>query len=96
MYQLTIATDEGARTTRHADPQQASRALLAYAIQADVYLHGDDRNGDHASAATDLTVVTLLRLDPAGRQPRCVGTATIAATATVAPTPNGLTGAAAS
>jgi hypothetical protein len=84
-------------TARHADADQAGRALLEYAIQADVYLHGDDCKRGHASGATDhLTVVTLLRLDPAGRHPRRVGTATIAATATVAPTPNSLTGAAAS
>lgn len=97
MHQLTIATDEGVHTTCHADPEQACRALLDYAIQADVYLHGDDRNGGQASGATDLTVVTLLRLDsPAGHQPRCVGTATITATVPVAPTTNSLTGAAAS
>ncbi len=97
MYQLTIATDEGVHTTCHADPAQAGRALLDYTIQADVYLLGDDRNDGRASSATDLTVVTLLRLDPpAGHQPRCVGTATITATAPVAPTSNSLTGAAAS
>lgn len=97
MYQLTIATAEGVRTTRHADADLAGRApLLDYAKQADVYLHGDDRNGGHASGATDLTIVALLQLDPAGRRPRCVGTATITATATVAPTTNSLTGVAAS
>lgn len=98
MYQLTIATDEGMHTTCHAEPEQAGRALLVeYAIQADIYLLGDDRNGDRASSATDLTVVTLLRLDlPAGHQPRCVGTATITATALVAPATNSLTGVAAS
>ncbi|ULN44762.1 hypothetical protein MI149_30170 (plasmid) [Mycolicibacterium crocinum] len=97
MYQLTIATDEGVHTTCHAEPEQASRALLDYAIEADIYLLGDDRTEGQASSATDLTVVTLLRLDPpAGHQPRCVGTATITATAPVAPTTNILTGAAAS
>ena len=97
MYELTIATDEGVHTTCHTDPEQAGRALLDYAIQADVYLHGADRNGDQGNGATDLTVVTLLRLDPcAGRRPRCVGAATITATAPVAPTINSLTGAAAS
>lgn len=96
MYQLTIATDEGVHTTCHADPEQAGRALLDYAIQADVYLLGN-RHGGRASGAADLTVITLLRVDPpAGHQPRCVGTATITATAPVAPTPNSLTGAAAS
>ena len=78
MYQLTIATDEGVHTTCHAEPEQASRALLDYAIQADIYLLGDDRNDSRVSSATELTVVTLLRLDPpAGHQPRHVGTATI-------------------
>ncbi|WP_241473991.1 hypothetical protein [Mycolicibacterium neoaurum] len=97
MYQLTIATDEGVRTTHHAEPEQAGRALLDYAIQADIYLLGDDRTHDWASSATDLSVVTLLRLDvSAGHQPRCVGTATITATAPVAATTNSLTGAAAS
>ncbi len=70
MYQLTIATDEGVHTTCHAEPEQASRALLDYAIEADIYLLGDDRTEGQASSATDLTVVTLLRLDPpAGHQP---------------------------
>lgn len=97
MYQLTIATDEGVHTTCHAEPEQAGRALLDYAIQADLYLLGDDRNDNRASSATELTVVTLLRLDPpAGHQPRHVGTATITATAPVAPTINTLTEAAAS
>ena len=97
MYQLTIATDEGVHTTCHTEPDQASRALLDYAIKADIYLLGDDRSGDRASSTTDLTVITLLRLDPpAGHQPRCVGTATISATAPVAPTTTSMTGAAAS
>jgi hypothetical protein len=95
MYQLTIATDEGVHTTLHAEPEQAGRALLDYAIQADIYLFGDDGSGDRASSATDLTVVTLLDLST-GHRPRCVGTATITATAPVAPTANNLTGAAAS
>ena len=97
MYQLTIATDEGVHTTCHTEPEQVSRALLDYAIQADIYLLGNDRTVDQASSATDLTVITLLRLElPAGRQPRYVGTATITATTPVAPTTNSLTGAAAS
>ena len=86
MYQLTLATNEGVYTTCHADRCQAGRALLDYAIRADLYLHGDDRNGGHVRDAMDLTVITLLRLDSAGRQPQCVGTATIAATAPVART----------
>ncbi|WP_179476266.1 hypothetical protein [Mycolicibacterium vinylchloridicum] len=97
MYELTIATDDGVHTTCHAEAEQASRALLDFAIQADIYLLGDDRNECRASSATELTVVTLLRLDPpAGHQPRRVGTATITATALVAPTTNTLTEAAAS
>ncbi|MCX2715238.1 hypothetical protein [Mycolicibacterium sp. J2] len=97
MYQLTIATHEGVHTTCHTEPEQAHRALLDYAIETDIYLLGDDRTSDRANSATDLTVITLLRLDPpAGHQPRCVGTATITATTPVAPTTNSLTGAAAS
>lgn len=97
MYQLTIATDEGVHTTCHTEPEQAHRALLDYAIKADIYLLGDDRLGDGVSSPTDLTVITLLQIDPpAGHQPRCVGTATITATTPVAPTTNSLTGAAAS
>jgi hypothetical protein len=97
MYQLTIATTEGVYTTCHADRYQASRSLLDYAIAADLYLHRDDRNAGYASDATDLTAITLLRLDSAGRQPQCVGTATITATAPVARTaPNNLAGAATS
>lgn len=96
MYQLTIATDEGARTTSHLDPGQASRALLDYAIQADLYLHGAPRTSDQLCNATNPAVITLIRLEDADRLPRCVGTATITATATVAPTTNNLTGAAAS
>lgn len=96
MYQLTIATDEGVHTTCHTEPEQVSRALLDYAIQADIYLL-NDRTGHRSSSATDLTVITLLRLEPpAGHQPRYVGTATITATTPVAPTTNSLTGAAAS
>ncbi|AFM20148.1 hypothetical protein Mycch_5480 (plasmid) [Mycolicibacterium chubuense NBB4] len=94
MYQLTIATDEGARTTCHADPGQAGRALLDYAIQADVYLHGDHRTSDLLCSATNPAVIALVRLDAAGRPPRCVGTATILATVTVAPTTSNLMGAA--
>ncbi|KDE97071.1 hypothetical protein Y900_027675 [Mycolicibacterium aromaticivorans JS19b1 = JCM 16368] len=96
MYQLTIATDEGARTTSHANPAQAGRALLDYAIQADLYLHGDHRTSDQLCSATNPAVITLVRLDAGGGPPRCVGTATITATVTVAPTTNNLTGAAAS
>lgn len=92
VYQLTIATDEGARTTSHADPHQAGRALLDYAIQSDLYLHGNYRIADQLCSATDLVVVHLLRLEPASREPRCVGTATII----VAPTIKSLTGAIAS
>jgi hypothetical protein len=97
MYQLTIATDEGAHTTCHADPEQAHRALVDFAIEADIYLFSDGHISGRGNSATDLTVITLLRLDPpAGHQPRCVGTATITATAPVATTTNSLTGAAAS
>jgi hypothetical protein len=95
MYQLTIATDAGSHTTSHADPHQAGRALLAYAIRSDLYLHGNYRTGDEHSGATDLTV-NLLRLGPLSRAPRCVGTATITATRTVAPTIKSLTGVTAS
>ena len=96
MYQLTIATDEDTRTTCYPDHAQAGRALLDYAIQADLYLHGDHRTSDQLCSATHSAVITLVRLGAAGRPPSCVGTATITATATVAPTPNNLTGAAAS
>jgi len=81
MYELTIATDAISRTTRHADPAGAHDALLAHAVEADLYLHA--HHGRLATCTLNQTsVIALLRLDPTQPQPLRVGTATITAAAT--------------
>lgn len=85
MYELTITTGDTSSTTRHGVPDHARQALLEHVVQSDLYLHGDHVPDGDATDAEDVTVFQLLRLDPASRQPRCVGTATIAAAA-AAPT----------
>lgn len=91
MHQLTIDTDTGSHTTRHAGEAEARQALLEHAIKADLYLHGDHRTDTGTAAALlapRVSVFGLLRLDPAEREPRCVGTATITAAADVDAAPN--------
>jgi hypothetical protein len=85
MYELTITTGETSITTSHGGRDQARQALLDHAVQADLYLHRDHTPHEDVPEAGEVTVLHLLRLDPAGRQPRCVGTATITAAA-AAPT----------
>ena len=96
MYELTITTDETSSTTRHCVSDHARRALLEHVVQSDLYLHGDHAPGGDATDAEDVMVFQLLRLDPASRQPRCVGTATITAAAAAPTHTPTLTGVAAS
>lgn len=96
MYELTITTAETSSTTRHGVPDDARRVLLEHAVQSDLYLHGDHAPGGDATDAGDVMVFQLLRLDPASRRPRCVGTATIAAAAAAPTHTPTLTGVAAS
>lgn len=96
MYELTITTDETSSTTRHCVSDHARRALLEHVVQSDLYLHGGHAPDGAATDVEDVTVFQLLRLDPASRQPRCVGTATIAAAAAAPTHTPTLTGVAAS
>jgi hypothetical protein len=85
MYELTITTDGTSSTTRHGGPDQARQQLIDHAVHADLYLHGDHAELDATPDVTAAARFHLLRLDPTGRHPRCVGTATIAAAPTHTP-----------
>lgn len=79
MYELTITAGDTSSTTNHSVIDQAHRALLDHAVHADLYLRGDHVPRGDVPPAGDATVFQLLRLDPASRRPRCVGTAIITA-----------------
>jgi hypothetical protein len=91
MYQLIIANDVATSTTDHDDFDHARRALIEHVVGADLYLCGDQPIGEAADRAPSAIEYDLLALNPSGRQPHRVGTATIAAavapdlTAEVAP-----------
>ena len=73
MYQLTIARSGGQPTTSgHPDAAGAYRALLAHAVGADLYLHGDRPTPGGVAARFE-----LVELDEKQRDSRIVGTATI-------------------
>ena len=71
MHQLTIATDTATSTTGHDDFADAHRALMSHVIAQDLYLHAN------WPAPRTTAAFKLVSLDPADRQPRVAGTATI-------------------
>jgi hypothetical protein len=73
MYALTISTTTDILTGSHRDAADAYRALLTYAVAADLYLQASN------PAAETAANFTLLRLteQPHAHAPQRVGTATI-------------------